>query len=170
MILSGAPCAGKSTVAKDIMESNADYFYLSSDALKNLFSDYDSGKYVEQIRTMLLSMEEILCKAGLNIVAEALHQEFKARLISVARAHGYEILEVNLEAPYEILLERFKERRSQIEARGEQGYAMRTEENFKANFDAYQREKNPKARTFDTTKETVKEITRNIFGKSWEIH
>src|SRR6202171_5797601 len=110
IILSGAPCSGKSSVASAILARKERYFFLSYDSLKWSFSQYSSGKYYKEIHVIMLAMLRTFCELKFNVVVEALHRESRQNLIDVAKEYGYEIVLINLEADYEVLSRRLDER------------------------------------------------------------
>ena len=113
---------------------------MSYDSIKWQFSQYShGGKYYEDIHKVMHSILGVVCELKYNVITEALHKISRQKLIDIATSHGYEILEINLEADYEILSKRFEE--------------------F---FDIYQREKNPSAITFITDTPNMEEVSENV--------
>jgi predicted kinase len=162
IVMNGSSCSGKSTVIKNIMKEREGYFHLAYDSLKWQFSRYVSGKYYEDIHLMMLAMLEVLCKLKHNVICEAYHQGFREKLIILAKQYGYEVVEINLEANWKVLSQRFGERIAAAEANPEIKVANRTKERFKALYDLYEREKNPAAIVFRTDELSVEEVSSRV--------
>lgn len=163
IIFNGASCSGKSTVIKNIMKRKEHYFHLSYDSIKWQFSQYASGKYYEDIHQVMNSILRVICELKYNVVTEARHKISRQKHIDIATKYGYEIVEINLEADYEILLKRFEEKVASALANPERRMANFSTERFKEIFDGYQSEKNHSAITFRTDKQSVKEVSESVF-------
>ena len=163
LILNGSSCSGKSTVAKHIMKWKENYFHLSYDSIEWQFSQYShGGKYYEDIHKVMHSILGVVCELKYNVITEALHKISRQKLIDIATSHGYEILEINLEADYEILSKRFDERVASALANPESKISNLSKERFEELFDIYQREKNPSAITFITDTPNMEEVSENV--------
>lgn len=158
VILSGAPCSGKSSVAAAILRDRENYFYLSYDSLKWSFSQYYSGKYYKEIHVIMLAMLRALCGMKFNVVTEALHTESRQNLIDIGTEFGYDIVQVNLEADYEVLSKRLEQRI----AKGATNMRGFTKEKFKTLYETYESEKDPQAITFRTDATTAEEISESV--------
>ncbi|MDD4989487.1 MAG: AAA family ATPase [Candidatus Pacebacteria bacterium] len=164
LVLNGASCSGKSTIIKNIMKEKEGYFHLSYDSLKWQFSKYVSGKYYKDIHIIMLSILDAVCKLKHNVICEAYHRESREKLISLAKEYGYQIIEINLEADFEVLSERFEQRVSEALANPEKRVANRTIERFTELFDIYQKEKNPSAIIFRTDTKSIKEVSDAVIA------
>lgn len=158
VILSGAPCSGKSSVAAAILQNREKYYYLSYDALKWSFSQYSSGKYYKELHILMLAMLRALCSMKFNVVTEALHTESRQNLIDIGTEFGYEVVQVNLDTDYEVLSKRLEQRI----AKGKTNMRGFTKEKFKTLYDTYESEKNPHAVTFRTDATTPEEVSEHV--------
>ena len=162
--LNGSSSSGKSTIIKNILGQRDRLFYLSYDATKWQFSRYSPDEHIEDIHKLMLSMTETLCDMKYDIISDSagLHRERREKLFDIPRAHGYEIIEINLEADYEVLAQRFDERVTKALASPERRISNLSKERFKEIHDIYQKEKNPSAITFRTDKQSIEEISESI--------
>jgi predicted kinase len=159
IMLNGPSCAGKSTVIKRIMAEEDHFYQLSSDYQKWMFSKFDRSIHFEDVR----SLAENVCKLGYNIICDsALHRENREMLLSVARTHGYTIVEINLDAPYEALEPRFLERVVDAKAKGSTRITNTSVERFKELYDIYQEGKNPAAIPIRADQNTADEVYKKV--------
>jgi predicted kinase len=102
---------------------------------------------------------------GYNIVCDsALHKETRDALLKIPKEHGYEIIEINLEADYDVLVQRFDERVADALAKQSKRISNTSKERFKEMFDIYQAEKNPSAITFRTDLESVDDVAKKVLA------
>ena len=157
VILSGAVCAGKTTVVRELMKKTERYFHLSYDSLKWQFSQYSSGKYRKEILALRLAMLRSLCEMKYNVITESTHASTRQAHIDIVREHGYEVLEINLEADYDVLLRRCEERNAVVELK-----KVVSRKRFDEVFRLYESEKNVSALTFRTDSQSIQEILESI--------
>jgi|SRR3989338_702114 len=162
VVLNGASCSGKSTIIKNIIKEKEGYFHLSYDSLKWQFSKYASGKYFKDVNIIMLSILDAVCKLKHNVICESYHKESREKLIVLATEYGYEVVEINLEADWEVLSKRFEERVAEASLNPEIKVANRTIERFKELFDIYEKEKNPSAIIFRTDTQSIEEVSNSI--------
>lgn len=162
IILNGSSCSGKSTIIKNIMEEKEHFFHLSYDSIKWQFSQYASGKYYKDIRVVMLSILDAVCKLKYKVICEALQKEFRKELIDLAKGYGYEVVEINLEADWKVLSERFDERVVEALANPKKRIANISKDRFKELFEMHQNEKNPLALVFRTDTQSIEEVSDGI--------
>jgi len=153
VIFNGPVCSGKSTIIGNVMAQKERYFHLSYDSLKWQFSHYASGKYYEDIRVLRFAMLKTLLELNYNVVTESLHKESRKKHAEIASLFDCDVVEINLEAEYDVLLERWKERMSSGERR-----ENISRERFDEIYQIYLAEKNNGAVTFRTDKQSMEEI------------
>ncbi len=118
----GHSCTGKSTLVKALKEKLPGWYVVSYDAQKWQLAQYTRVKDSDVIKEITKGLFGVVCKLGLNILSLAVigtETEYKA-YEKVATLYGYEIVSVELTAPKEILLARFRER---VESAKRTGYA-----------------------------------------------
>jgi predicted kinase len=163
IMLNGSSCSGKSTLVQKILENKENYYQLSYDSLKWSFSQYKPNTHFNDVRKLVRAVAESICEMKYNIVCDsALHQETRDALLRIPKEHGYEIIEINLEADYEILAQRFDERVDAALAKQSKRISNTSKERFKEIYDIYQSEKNPSAITFRTDTETIESVTEKV--------
>ncbi len=163
IILNGGSCSGKSTIAKNILKQRDRLFYLSYDAVKWSFSKYSPDEHFDDVHAVMLSMAQVLCEMKYDIITDSgLWIEWREKLLGVPRSHGYDIIEINLDAEYETLAKRFDERVEKALASPEKRISNISKDRFKELYDIFQKEKNPSAITFRTDAQSIEEISESI--------
>ncbi len=163
IILNGASCSGKSTIIKNIKKQQKELFHLSYDSLKWSFSDYKSNKYQKDVQKIILAVAECVFKMKYNVIFDsALYKTQRKKLINSAKNSNYEIIEINLEASFKILSSRFNERINSTMKNSDRKIANVSKKRFKELFDTFNKEKSPRAITFQTDEQSAEEISRNI--------
>lgn len=165
LMLNGCSCSGKSTMVQKILESKAKYYQLSYDSLKWSFSQYKSDTHYDDVRKLVRAVAKGVCDMEYNIVCDsALYQETREALLNIPKEHGYEIIEINLEAEYEVLAQRFDERVAGALANKSIKISNTSKERFKEIYDIYQAEKNRHAITFRTDIESIDTVTEKVLA------
>lgn len=163
IMLNGSSCAGKSTIVNRIMSEKERYYKLSYDAQKWLFSKYDRNIHFEDVRVVQRALAETVCSLNYNIICDsALYRENREKLLSIPKKYGYEIVEINLEADYEILAVRFDERVKDALAKNSKTISNTSKERFKELYNIYQSEKNNPATVFRTDLLSEEEVVNSI--------
>lgn len=164
ILLNGASCSGKSTVTKKVLEQREGVFYLSYDALKWSFSRYVHTRHGGDARAILLSVAETVIKLRkYDVICDSgLFREWRENLIHFATLHNYEVIEINFEVDYEVLLQRFEKRVSDALIYPHKRITNFSKDRHKELFDTYQKEKNPLAITLRTDEQTIDETVEDI--------
>ncbi|MFZ2310136.1 MAG: AAA family ATPase [Patescibacteria group bacterium] len=163
VILNGSTCSGKSTILKNIMKQQDNFFQLSYDSVKWLFSGYQASKHYQDVVNVLLAVTSTVLKMKYNIVTDSvLFNEYRQQLVALAKEVGCDILEINLEADFEVLATRFDERVTSALANPNSRISNTSKDRFKELFDIFNQEKNPEAITFRTDNQSVEEVTSSI--------
>lgn len=166
IVLNGSPCSGKSTLAKRIIEERDHFYRLSYDSQKWLFSHYKPDTHFEDVMEILAAITEKVCELNYNVVCSSvMYRSTRERLLGIAKKHGYEILEINLSAPFEMLEKRFEERVARALEDPRNKTSNTSKERFKQIYSTYEQEKNPNAITLRTDRDvdvTVSELLKII--------
>jgi len=164
VMINGPCCVGKSTVINTIVSEHGHLYKLSYDAQKWLFSKYNPNTHSEDVCKVLGVLAGTVSEMGYDIICDgARFKDSRETLFDIVKKNGYEIIEINLEADFEVLLQRFKERVTNAAVDTSNPISNTSVERFKELFDIYQVEKNPTVVTLRTDKLSPKEITKNIF-------
>jgi predicted kinase len=164
LMINGASTSGKSTVVAAVLKEKGNYFKLSYDALKRLFSKYEPARDYGKVTELKLELAEIVFKKKYNVVCDGgLYKERREKMLDMARAAGYEVIEVNLEAEFEVLEERFDARlKNSVNAIVKP--TNLSKDRFKELYDIYHAEKNPNATTFRTDQLAESEVIEKILN------
>lgn len=165
IILNGGSCSGKSTIIENIMKRKNDLFHLSYDYLKWQFSNYDPREHRKDVQKIVLAVATCIFKIKCDVIFDSALYKNKIereKVIDLAKKANYEIIEINLEADFEILLKRFDQRVVIALIDTNIKRANLSKDKFKEIFDTYNKEKNPSAITFRTDKQSIEEISKNI--------
>lgn len=151
------------------MSQHEGLFHLSYDSLKWFFSDYVVAKvkYTPDVHAILHAVAETILSLGYTIICDSvLLRENREKIISRARNHGYDIIEINIEANYDILEARFKERVERTKSQQSTRIANTSLDRFKELYEIYINEKNPHAIIFHsdilTPEEIIEEVSSSI--------
>ncbi|MGV8086344.1 MAG: AAA family ATPase [Candidatus Woesearchaeota archaeon] len=163
ILLNGSSCSGKSTIVKNIMKEKDNYFQLSYDSLKWLFSRYNPEKKYGDVQKMLISIAKTVFKMKYNVICDScLIKIYRQKLITIAKKYNYKIIEINLEADYDVLSKRFDERVKSALADPKSRICNVSKTRFKELNEMFHKEKNSKALTFRTDLQTVDEVSEKI--------
>lgn len=164
IVINGPSCAGKSTIIDKIFETKRDIFWLKFDAIKRFFIDYDSSSDKQKVTALFVVIgkdridkdEDILLEDH-NVVSDYKNTE----VLDYAKENKYVVFEYNIEAPYEILLSRFRLRASNLRS----GIKINlSEEKHKNMYNKYLEYKNLNIKTFDTSLQSAEEISKEILN------
>lgn len=157
VIINGPSNAGKSTITEELFKNRKDFFHLKYDALKRFFIDYDSSKDIDKVIEMsgVIGRDRISKRESLLIEGDT----FDKSILEYAKERGYKIYEFNVEAPYEVLLSRFRER--VLNAVPEK-IINTSEEKLLKIYNEYLSSKNIEVKTFNTSIKSSEEIVKEI--------
>lgn len=165
IILNGGTCSGKSTIIKNILKRREHLFHLSYDSLKWSFSFYKPDTHFNDIRTLVLAVAEAVFKMGYDVISDStLHRESREKLIKLAIKSGYEILEINLEADFEMLSKRFDDRVAGALANSERRISNISKDRFIELYNIFNQEKSTSALIFRTDVQSEEEISDSIIN------
>jgi len=163
IILNGPSCSGKSTIVQSVMEKREGLYHLARDKQKWFFSKYDRHIHHVAVRNIVIAIAEAVCSMKYDIICDSpVYPEHRDKLLEIPQRHGYEIIEINLEADYKILLERFKRRVAEAEAGSKKRISNRSEERFNELVKMYEDNRNLKAKVIRTDEESIEDITDDI--------
>ena len=163
IMLNGYSCAGKSTVVKRLMAERERLYQLSYDSQKWLFSKYIPATHFDDVRAVMRTIAKGVCEMKYDIICDsALYRDPREKLFDIPRAHGYDIIEINLEANWEVLEKRFDERLASAAAHPERRISNTSKDRFKELYDIYEAEKNPSAITLHTDEQDIDAVFRTV--------
>lgn len=162
--INGSTCSGKTSLIKEVMKHRERLFKLSYDSVKRSISNYKPDVHFDDVHTVMLAMEEALCKMQYDIISDSgLRQDWRERFLQIPREYGYDIVEINLECGYDTLAKRFDERIARALANPDMLQPTNlSKDRFKELHDMFQTGKNPNALTFKTDEQSIEEIAESV--------
>lgn len=162
--LFGKSCAGKSSVADIIQTSLPGLYTLDWDIIKQQLTGYYWKNDSEKIRSLSFGFFQAACDADLPLLLLLPlfrnEQEFEAYK-SYATEAGYgQIISIELDAPDDILIERYKKRLEDYWPAGKNIKPKTIEEFTAALQDEYLRPND--TITFDSSTMSIEEIARRV--------
>lgn len=157
-------CAGKSTVTKLLMKSD-NVFRGSYDAVKWLISNYsaDSENHREIANELIFSAITTAAASNLSIVVDGGLADYRSKYRELAEKYNLKYLSINIEAPLEILEQRFLERVDSALQANSKNISVTTLEGFHSRYQWYlDTNKDLEGITFDSSKMTPEEIVAEI--------
>lgn len=163
----GPMCAGKSTISKMLASEFPGVFHISYDKIKWFITDYSAEKYSGKgiVSRLLSTLVTQVATEGFSIIIEGdlnlmrNHQIYE----KIAKENGMNFIQINIEAPFEVVGERFEER-LRISKEQNIKVSITTEEGMRTRFEVYQKEKHTELPTYDSSKMTPDEIVSNVKG------
>lgn len=110
--IAGPSCSGKTTFSNALGERFPDLYIISFDKLKWQLAGYHRDKHSALIKDIELGVFEVICKKEIPLTLDffCAHAREYAACQSIAKTYGYAFLSIQLTAPTEVLLERFRKR------------------------------------------------------------
>jgi predicted kinase len=108
----GHSCTGKSTLEKILKDKLPGWYVVSYDKQKWQLAGYDRLKDISVVKEITKGLFEAVCKLGHSIISMAVisNEEEYLSYRRIAEEHGYKFISIELTAPKEIVLARFRER------------------------------------------------------------
>ena len=163
LVIYGPSCGGKSSVIELLISKHENLFRVSQDKIKWLISRYDKNKHTEIVYNFLVNLGKDAVSKKFSLVVEggnvAKNKGKDFRLI--AKKNKMNFFEVNIEAPFDIAKERFKERVKSAKLRKTK-LSNKTLRGFKELYNLHEENINKKMPTFDSSVLSVKKIVKKI--------
>lgn len=166
LIINGPIDSGSRRVVEILMEKLKRVFLVSANKIKFLISDYSPERDRKLIHESLIYLSEKMIDNDISLIVEggSVEQEgLNKKIKSLADEKGIKIITVNIEAPVEVLRERFLKRLEKTAITGQKASVFE-EEGFMKRVNAYFELKNEEDKTFDSSKEAPEFIAKNIMG------
>lgn len=118
--ISGPSCSGKSTIGSLLAEKFPGMYTISYDKLKWLLSGYDRDRHRGLIKDIEIGLLEVVCRQSIPIELNFFFQDEEAylKIKSMVEKYNYSLISVELTAPIEILLGRFRDRVRESKQKG----------------------------------------------------
>ncbi len=159
LIINGPSCGGKSLVSNVLFQKYGGIYNGKSDAIKWLISDYDANLHRGIVHHMTLETMRVALSHGLSVFTEGALWE-PEKYIEMAKIAKVSFFVANIDAPWEVLVSRFKTR---AEAK-KQGVKISNIDprRFKELYDMYINTKMKTELEFDSSKQNPEEIAEVI--------
>lgn len=163
IIINGSTCSGKSTVIKSLLKERDNFFHLSYDSLKWSFSKFNADKHYKDVQKIVLETARAIFKMGYDVLSDStLYRESRNKLINLAKEAGYDILEINLEADFEVLVKRFDERVASALLSPERRISNLSKDRFKELFNIFNAEKSSSAIIIRTDNQSIEDVVNSV--------
>lgn len=162
--LFGPSAAGKSTTAHLLQHCTDNMQTVDFDMIKRQIPNYDWLLHAQAGRDMTLNRLDTLLQSKENLILLLMpsprdKQEY-AQTQSIIEAHEYTLINVEITAPREVLIERYEHRLANIDPE-KKNWKFKTLEEFTAKLkEPYYRP--PDTHVFDSSKNDPSEIANNI--------
>lgn len=171
--IAGPSCAGKSSIFTALLEKLPDTYTVSYDKMKWQMSHYHRDKHRAIINELGAGLFEVVCAKHIPVLLDSFikDEDEYAHYKEIAERHGYVFLSVELTAPMEVLLARFRDRIEIVKREGRKISVM-DEETFIAQTSKrpFVHEGTPVFDTSQSDKETIAEdIIRLLSSGSREV-
>lgn len=172
VLINGSSCSGKSTLIKVIIKENKGLYHLSFDRIKWGFSDYKENRdhYIPIIDTLFLEDACTIFSFGYTIVTDSvLRKHEREKLIHIAEEYWYKVTELNIEAEYSILKQRFFDRVERAKLDPTMKISNTSLDRWQELYDIYQKEKNPKATIYQSDNLSPEQIYQVASEYIWQL-
>jgi predicted kinase len=164
LIVNGPICGGKSFLIDSIMDNYKKVFRLSANKIKFLISDYTPERDRVAVQECLLILAEKMLQNGMSLVLEGgsvAQGTLNESLYRLAEKYHMNVVTVNVEAPLEVLKNRFEERLATAATRGSK-LSVTTDDGYMERYNAYLAIKKDSQKTFDSSTQSPEEMMKEI--------
>lgn len=130
----GAMTTGKSTLVEHLQTHIDRIYTVDYDVVKKQISGFYSSRDRETATKITYDTLASVAEVGLDILAllpPPKDEETYSRVGRIAQNNGYKVINIELVAPLDILVERYKQRLGSLQDSGEDISKLRTAEEFK---------------------------------------
>jgi len=164
LIINGPICAGKSTVSELLLSNIPNSFRVSWDKIKWFVGGYNKEKHREVTYRLTLALAKQAISEGFSLIVDG-NGRFSKNSVDeykiMAKKNKYKFIEVNIEAPLNILIDRFKNR-IVLAKKNKSKISLTTVKQMKEGYSSYQEYKNNTLITFNSNKDGKKKISNEI--------
>jgi predicted kinase len=164
VLIYGPPCSGKSATVECLMAKHSGLFRVCADRIKWFASGYAGGGYRKEVANVVLGVARSAFFQGLPLVVEANTTILKSmwpKYRELVEKHDAAFLEINLEAPFELLAARLEQRIACSMSRGNK-ITLKDPADLRRRYDDYLAYKKPRIPTFDSSVLSVDDVAVEI--------
>lgn len=166
LMVHGTRDSGANEVVGILNKTLRKIFFVSQNRIKFLISDYTPDRDRKLVQEMAVMISEKALDNGLSVIVEGGSIEQKKlnqKVIDLANARNIKVVRVNVEAPIEIMKQKFFERIEEAKATGKK-ISVTDEEGLMERINAYFEFKDENDPTFDSSKESIEDIAKKIIS------
>ncbi|MFA4931184.1 MAG: AAA family ATPase [Patescibacteria group bacterium] len=161
LILNGPYCAGKSSVAQYLLDNYDGIFRAWRDRIKWMIAGYQAERDGKITAEMTMALIDVALSHGLSVVQDqAITLGWEGKYQLMAKKYETKLIEVNIEASYEVLEKRFAERVAAAKVGAK--ISMTDPEKMREQYFYYQKHKNNDNLTYFSDQKTPVEIAEEI--------
>ncbi len=163
LLVSGPLCSGKTSLAEVFMKKETRVFRASFDTIKRLISNFDAEKNRGIVTELVFSLSKEAFKKNFSLYVEgsaSIFEKMREFYKTLAEENNIIFLEINLEAPIEVLKKRLEER-----VKSGKALVVTNMEQFMRRYNLYIEHKDSTLETYDTSKNTPEEIYLSVIKK-----
>lgn len=136
--LFGRSCTGKSTISKKLKLKLPGIYDVSYDSMKWQLAGYNRDRDRELVKSIVRGLFEVTCSKNIPILFVSWFKDEKEFLEhkGIENKYGYKSVFVELTAPIEVLLGRFRERLNKAKKEGMSRISVTDEEIFLRNINS----------------------------------
>jgi hypothetical protein len=165
LIVNAPPDADQAKVINALACGKERRFIASANRIKWLISDYSAEKTDrDMLNHVLFDLATSAYAKGLSLIVEgsvSILRGWAKQYLGLVPEYGGASIQVNVEAPYEVLVKRFQERVARADAEGKK-ISIRKVSDLKERYDIYQSLKNVQLPTFDSSVMSPEQIAQEI--------
>ena len=162
--INGSICSGKSSVAELLLNKRPRSFRVSTDKIKWLISNFSKDEQRELARRLTLKLAEAACDEGLSLIIDGngrFDKNYNQDYEKLAEKKKIFFIEINIDAPLEVLKERFNKRVESAMAANSK-ISCTTEEKMLEFYNSYLKYKNQEAVAYDSSLLSSEEICEEV--------
>lgn len=159
-------CAGKSTTSELLLSELRNSFRVSSDKIKWLISNYSKNEHSELAYRLTIALATSAFHEGLSLIVDSNTCSTKIAAMSykeLAKSEDAQFMIINIEAPIDVLTERFKQRIINAKESGSK-ISVTTIERMLEIHGEYTNSKDENNITLDSSILSPEEISQKIIG------
>ncbi len=138
-IINGPVCSGKTSAIDAIMGNYKKVFRLSQNKIKWLISDYTPDRDRKAVQESLILVADKMLENGMSLILEGgsvTQGEMNTALEKVGEKYGIKTTYINIEAPLDVMKQRFAERVKVSAERGTK-LSFTDDEGYMQRYNAY---------------------------------
>ncbi len=158
-------CSGKSVLTNLLLQKAEGVFLISPDKVKRFISKYDPNKYLWIPSRLIFDLAKSAIQEGFSLIVEGntkIQKDMRKDYKIIGEEHNYNFFEFNIEAPVEILIERFLKRVADAKEKWN-NITLTEVDQMMIRYNHYRENKKNTIPTIDSSLHTTEEIYNIIY-------